>query len=153
MKYYGDDSLSYFKAMGIIYLFNRKWKEAEGYYARTQYRDMDLGLVMLKTGRRDSGKLILRQSLEYRDAHGGGGYFKGSRIQAALGNKAKAIEYFNKVLESGYYDLLVLRNDPFWDELREEPEFKILVEKMEKKNVEMLNQIKADGRKPFSLDF
>lgn len=64
-RYYADDSLSYYKALGIYYLFNRRWRDAEAAYARTDYRDMDVGLLLMKTNRVDSGRRVLQQSLAY----------------------------------------------------------------------------------------
>ena len=55
-RYYEDDSVSYFKSLGVFYLFSRKWKEAEAAYTKTDYRDIDVGLVLMKTNREDSGR-------------------------------------------------------------------------------------------------
>ena len=150
-KYYLDDTLNYNKVVGIAFLFARKWKAAESYYARTHYRDMDWALVKLKTGKTDSGKLLLKKSLDYRRPDGSPGDL--SRIHAVLGNKNLAISYFKKLLETGWNDLFWLRNDPYWDEIRQEPEFKKMTEEMERKNKEMLHRIKEDQNKRFSLDF
>jgi len=76
-----------------------------------------------------------------------------SRINIVLGNKAIGISYFKKLVESGWHEMMFMRNDPFWDEVRNEPEFKKTTDEMERKNVEMLRQIKEDGKKKFSLDF
>ena len=147
-KYFEDDTLSYNKDVGIAYLFAKKWKEAERYYARTHYRDMDWGLVLLKTGKRDSGLAVLRRVAPLREANRD--WVNASRVHAALGDKKKAIESLQKIT-STY--LFFLRNDPFLDFIRQEPEFKKWESKMEKRNAGIMQQIKDDEKKKFSLDF
>jgi tetratricopeptide (TPR) repeat protein len=150
-KFYGEDTLNFNKEMGIVYLMARNWKKAESYYLKTGYRDMDWGLVLINTGRRDSGMLVLKNSLAYRGPNGWPGDL--SRINAVLGNKELAIADFEKLVGSGWHDIGWVRNDPFWDELREEPKFKKIAEAVERKNDEMLNQIEENQNRKFSLAF
>ena len=74
-------------------------------------------------------------------------------MNVVLGNKEKGIEYLRKSIESGWFWMGWIRIDPFWDEVRSEPEFKKIVGEMERKNVEMFQQIKENGKKKFSLEF
>ena len=148
-KYWAEDTLNYYKEMGIIYMMARDWKKAESYYIKSGYRDMDWGLVLINTGRRNEGLEVLKNSLAYRGPKGWLGDL--SRINAVLGNKSQAISEFKELIESGWYEIGWIRNDPFWDEVRDDPEFKAIEEELERRNVEMLDQIKENRNKKFSL--
>ena len=145
-KYFEDDTLNYNKEVGVGYLFLKNWKEAEKYYARSTYRDMDWGLVLLKLGKKDSGLSVLRKVAALREINRD--WNNATRVYAALGDKIKAISCFRK---TNTYALP--SNDPFWDGMREEPEFKELLIESVKKQAEIMKQIKGDERKKFSLDF
>ena len=150
-KYWEDDTLNYNKEIGIACMMARDWKQAETYYLRSGYHDMDWGLVLIKLGRKEEGIRVLRASLAFR---GTGGWLGDlSRINIMLGNKTLGISYLKKLVEGGWHEMAFMRNDPFWDEVRNEPEFKKIAGEMERKNVEMFQQIKENGKKKFSLDF
>ena len=152
-RYWGDDTINYNRHVGVIYKTARDWRMMKEYYWRTNYRDMDWGLALLKTGSRDSGVLILQKALASRIQQNHPiSSLDISRIQAVLGNKAQAILHFRKLIDSGWYDLVWVRMDPYWDYIREEPEFKKMVNELEQKRVDMLKQIKEDGTKPFHLE-
>jgi TolB-like protein len=124
-QYWGTDTLNYNRHVGVIYKTARDWRMMKEYYLRTNYRDMDWGLALLKTGSRDSGVLILQKALAARIQQ----KFRISsldisRIQAVLRNKAQAILHLRKLIDSGWYNLVWIRKDPYWDYVREEPEFK-----------------------------
>jgi hypothetical protein len=122
------------------------------YYVRNNYRDMDWGLALLKTGSRDSGVLILQKALASRIQQNASiSSLDISRIQAVLGNKAQAILHFRKLIDIGWYNLVWVRKDPYWDYVREEPGFRKMVNELEQKKVDMLKQIKEDETKPFHL--
>ena len=152
-RYWGDDTINYNRHVGVIYKTARDWRMMKEYYWRTNYRDMDWGLALLKTGSRDSGVLILQKALDSRIQQNHPISSQDiSRIQAVLGNKAQAILHFRKLIDSGWYYLVWVRMDPYWDYIREEPEFKKMVNELEQKRVDMLKQIKEDGTKPFHLE-
>lgn len=151
-RYWGDDTLNYNRHVGVIYKTARDWRMMKEYYWRTNYRDMDWGLALIKTGSRDSGVLILQKALASRiQQNRPVSSLDISRIQAVLGNKAQAILHFRKLIDSGFYQLVWFRMDPYWDYVREEPEFKKIINELEQKKVDMLKQIKEDGTKPFHL--
>jgi len=150
VPYYGDDSLGYYKDLGVVYLFARKWKEAEAAYARTNYRDIDLGLVLLKTGREDSGRQVLRQSLIYHNTHPGGWLGNVARLHAVLGNRKEALEYYQKVQSDKFYTNF-FKVDPFTDYIRDDPEYKKLEEEAQSKVKAIIETIKENSRKPFSI--
>ncbi len=147
--FYGEDTMSYYKDVGIAYLYARKWKEAEAAYAKTEYRDMDLGLVMLKTGREDSGRSIMRRSLEYQLSHYG---WNGNiaRMYAVLGQRKKAIEYYRKVFNSSA-QIAFFEVDPFTDYIRDDPDFKAVFDGCKQRIAGELELIRQQGNKPLSL--
>lgn len=149
-RYYGDDSLSYYKSIGVSYLFNRQWKEAEAAYAKTNYRDMDLGLVMLKTGRLDSGRTILQQALDYQLAHSGWS-LNLARIYAALGNRSQALDHYHRLFARELMATLI-RIDPFTDYIRNDYDFKKLENECKNRIQGQLDQIRQDASKPFDLE-
>jgi tetratricopeptide (TPR) repeat protein len=153
-RYWGDDTLNYNRHVAVIYKTARDWQMMKEYLLRTKYRDMDWGLALLKTGSRDSGVLILQKNLASRIQQNL--YISSldiSRIQAVLGNKAQAILHFRKLIDSGWYNLVWVRKDPYWDYVREEPGFKKIVNELEQKKTNMIRQIREDENKPFSLGF
>jgi hypothetical protein len=152
-RYWGDDTLNYNRHVAVIYKTARDWRMMKEYLLRTKYRDMDWGLALLKTGSRDSGVLILQKNLASRIQQNL--YISSldiSRIQAVLGNKAQAILHFRKLIDYGWYNLVWVRKDPYWDFVREEPGFRKIVNELEQKKIDMLKQIKEDGTKPFHLE-
>ena len=146
--YYTTDSLDtlrYNKEMGVCSIFGKNWDLAEKYYANTNYRDMDLGLVLMRTGREDSGRVILEKALQFRHElrdPWSGDY---SRINAMLGNYDVAIAELKKLVDEGWHDYYWLKNDPFWDEIRHLPEFKQIEADFYRRNEEMLQEIKEKG--------
>jgi len=146
--YFGDDSLGYYKELGVAYLYARKWKEAEAAYAKTAYRDLDWGLVMIKTGREDSGRNVMRQSLRWLEAHPGGWVGNYARIHAVLGNRDKALEYYRKIQLGGMFAHF-FKIDPFTDYIRDDPGYKQIEMESEKKLNAELQQIREAAGKPF----
>jgi tetratricopeptide (TPR) repeat protein len=148
-RYYGDDSMSYYKGLGIAYLFSRKWKEAEAAYAKTDYRDMDVGLVLINTNREDSGRWVLQQSLAYHLSHDMGPLGP-ARIHAALGNRKEALSFYQKL---GYFLILWCASvDPFTEYILDDPDFKKLVAAATARVQHHVQQILEESRKPFKLE-
>jgi len=124
-RFYGLDTLGFNKHMAILHLYNRDWKMAETYYARTNYRDLDLGLVMLETNRRDSGIAILGKSLAaFLQMQDRRWVMDGARIYAALGRNDLALELMDANM--GNMQLKMFENDPFLDYIRGNERFKAL---------------------------
>lgn len=149
-KYFGDDSLGYYKDLGVAYLYARRWKEAEAAYAKTNYRDMDLGLVMLKTGRPDSARLIFRQSLDFHLTHPGTWNGNLARIYAVMGDRQKALAYYREVMQP-YGFIYFFRVDPFTDFIREDPGYKKLEAHALAYVEDQLTQINDESGKPLDL--
>ena len=98
---------------------------AETYYAHTNYRDLDLGLVMLETNRRDSGIAILEKSLaSFLQMQDRRWVMDGARIYAALGRNDLALELMD--VDMGNMPLKMFENDPFLEYIRGNERFKAL---------------------------
>ena len=124
-RFFGSDTLGFNKDMAITHLYNRDWKMAETYYARTNYRDLDLGLVMLETNRRDSGIAILEKSLaSFLQMQDRRWVMDGARIYAALGRNDLALELMGA--DMGNMSLTMFEYDPFLDYIRGNERFKAL---------------------------
>ncbi len=149
-RYYGDDSIGYYKDLGVAYLYARKWKEAEAAYGRTDYRDMDVGLLLIKTDRPDSGRKVLQRSLAYQLSHGGGD-INLARIYAVLGNRKEALVNYQRLLAKVNL-LWFLQIDPFTDYIRDDPEFKKMNDEAVSKLKQQVQQIRSEANKPFRLE-
>jgi len=124
-KFYGSDTLGFNKELAIYHLYNHDWKMAETYYGRTNYRDLDLGLVMLETNHRDSGIAILEKSLNsFLQMPDRRWVMDGARIYAALGRNDLAFELMDANM--GGMDLNAFVNDPFLDYIRNDERFMAL---------------------------
>jgi TolB-like protein/class 3 adenylate cyclase len=146
-KYFDSDTLNYNKAMAISHLFQKDWYGAEGYYNRTHYRDMDVGLVLIRTERQDSGRLFLERALDYRLELGDRAWPGDlSRIYTMLGEKDKGLHYLRKNIENGWHNYFWFKTDPFWDEIRKTEEFKQIDREFEKKNTEMFLEIRSNQK-------
>ena len=51
-------------------------------------------------------------------------------IETALGNRDKAFEYLNKAIEVRDARLTLLKVDPKWDDLRSDPRFAAVLQRM-----------------------
>jgi hypothetical protein len=144
--FFGDDSIGYNKEVAIAYLFHKDWKNAEKYYKRTNYRDMDYALVLWKTGRKDSGMIYANKAIDFRKRMASPWSWDLSRLYAFKNDVNKAVYYFNKGIKDGttYYDWI--KNDPYWDEIRNTPEFKKAERDFDKRNANMIRQIQINER-------
>lgn len=151
-KYYGEDIDSYHSRMGIYFLFGRDYKKAIKHYQLSRYRDMDVGLLLVKAGKKDSAAFYLNNALKERIALGTSGYLDLARIYSLLGNKVNAVSYFKQSCDLGLKETPWIRIDPFLDNVRSAPEFQKAYQGLVRKNDEMFLQIKENESKLFSLD-
>lgn len=151
-KYFEEDTLGFHKEMGIYHLFHREWKKTESHYAKTFYRDMDWGLVLWHTGRRDSARVVFQNSIAYYKQLGDKIF--GSqigRMNAVLGQKKMALRYLENDMDQGSSWLgLDFKKDPFLDPIRDDPDFIKLKDRFERERQEMLEEIREmeKGREP-----
>lgn len=153
VRYFQDDQQSIDYRMGLAYLFGREFGEAEKYYKTSGYRDMDVGLLLLKTGRVDSGRLVLKQALELRNRMKERVFlFDLVRIHAALGHNKEAVSYLRKTISEGFRDLGWINNDPFIDYIKDDPEYKAILAELMDYNSKMLTEIENLENEPFSVE-
>jgi len=156
-NYYNDDSLGYYKDLGVAYLYTRRWKEALDAYAKTNYRDLDVGLALIKTGQVDSGRQVMKKSLEYHMAHRGDLFnvprlYSLPRLYAVLGNREEALSNYRLLFRSIGWSVKFCQIDPFTDYIREDPEYKRLETEALAKVNEALDQIRRSANKKFRLE-
>jgi hypothetical protein len=110
-------------------------------------------LLMMETGRPDSGKILLTRALELRNKFRDHVFiFDMARIHAALGNKKEAVQYFRETISSGYRDVCWFRHDPFMDYVRNEPEITSIFNELLEDNKNILKRIKELESLPLDLD-
>jgi len=137
-KLFALDEKEYANNIGMFYLFQRNWKKADSCYAiSSQPHELDAGLVKIQLGKKEQGRLFLEKAIQTRIR------FLGfntvwhnhdiSRAYAALQDK-RYIDYFNKALERGWHFYAWIELDPFFDLVRETPEFKKLGQKVYVRN-------------------
>ena len=124
--------------LGIFYVIQRNWRKADSLYrSSSRPDDMDAGLVNIHQGRKEAGAVILKNTIESRKKFLGFSdewhYFDISRCYAAL-KDSLYISYFNKAVEKGWHDYTFFEHDPFFDFVRDTPEFKRIWQKTQEQN-------------------
>jgi len=152
LKVYGDDTLGFNKEMGIAHIFIKDWLNAERYYRKTNYRDMDVGLVLWKTGRKDSALFYINNSIEFRlqaDSRKSKDWTRIyshstdlSRLYALVGDHENAFKYLKFTIDRGFHFFKQFKNDPFWDEIRHLEEFIEIEQEFDQRNEEILKELK-----------
>jgi tetratricopeptide (TPR) repeat protein len=124
--------------LGIFYVIQRNWKKADSLYRiSSRPDDMDGGLVNIHMGRKEQGSIILKNTIEARKKFLGFSdewhYFDISRCYAALQDN-RYIHCYNKAVEKGWHDYTFFELDPFFDFVRETPEFKKVWQNVQQRN-------------------
>jgi len=129
---------------GKIHLFKRSYKTAKKYYLKSDYRDLDWGLVLLKEGLKDSATVIFEKAINFRmrfsENFGPWHLFDISRAHAAMGNVKEFAKFARLAFERGWHEKFFMDQDPFFDEIHESPEFKQISKEFNQKN----QQIRKD---------
>jgi hypothetical protein len=134
--YFDEKELAYI--MGVFYMRQRDWRIADSLYTvSSRPDDMDAGLVKIQMGKKEQGRLFLEKAIQTRIPFLGLGdvwhQYDIGRCYAALQDK-RYIDYFNKALEKGWHLYAFFQNDPFFDFVRDTPEFKKLRQKVYERN-------------------
>jgi hypothetical protein len=150
-KYWNDPVKNY--VAGSVYVMARNWQKADSVLSESsESDDIDGGLAAIRMGRKSEGEKFLKSSINRRLDHLKTGDFKWdyydiSRAYAVLGDM-RYLDYFQKALDQGWHEAAWFVNDPFFDDVRQTPEFKKLKEKFFSQN----EKYKKDALKVFSLD-
>ncbi len=124
--------------LGQFYFFQRKWKVADSFFLiSSKPDDMDAGLIKIQLGNKELGKKYLNEAIKRRlhfmgfddEWH----YYDISRCYAAMQDN-RYIEYLNKAIQRGWHEYTWFEHDPFFDFVRDTPEFKKLQQKIYKRN-------------------
>jgi protein kinase/serine/threonine-protein kinase len=137
-KAFALDEKLFNSQMVIFYVMQRNWKKADSLYPiSSRPYDMDAGLVKIQMGQKEQGDIILKKTIDIRKSFLGFAdewhNFDISRCYAAL-QDSRYIYYFNKAMEKGWHDYTFFEHDPFFDFVRDTPEFKKLREKIYERN-------------------
>ncbi len=137
-KAFALDEKAFNYQMGVFYVLQRNWRKADSLYPiSSRPDDMDAGLVNIHMGKKEQGNIILKKTIETRKSFLGFSdewhNFDISRCYAAL-QDSRYIFYFNKAVEKGWHDYYFFEHDPFFDFVRETPEFKKLRQKTYQRN-------------------
>ena len=143
-KAFALDEKAFNTQMGIFYVMQRNWEKADSLHPiSSRPNDMDAGLAKIHSGKKEEGSLILKKTIDTRKSFLGFAdewhNFDISRCYAAL-QDSRYIHYLNKALEKGWHYYTFFEHDPFFDFVRETPEFKQLREKVYERN----ERFKAD---------
>ena len=143
-KMYALDKKELAYQLGKRHLFQRNWAAADSLYAvSTKPDDMDAGLIKLQLGNKVLGRQYLENAISRRRRFIGYNdywhFFDISRCYAALQDK-RYVDYCNQALDKGWHYYTFFVNDPFFDHVRQTPEFKQLARKVNDRN----ERFKAD---------
>ena len=143
-KAFALDEKGFNHQMVIFYTLQRNWRKADSLYPiSSRPDDMDAGLIKIHMGKREQGNIILKKTIEERKMFlgfaDGWHNYDISRCYAALLD-SRYIYYFNKAVEKGWHEYAFFERDPFFDFVRDTPEFKNLRQTVYEKN----ERFKAD---------
>jgi tetratricopeptide (TPR) repeat protein len=94
-----------------------------------QFALRDAGIAYAKAGRRDKAEEMINRFREISKKQ----YIPTCRIASiygALGDKDKAFEELLKAFEVRDWELYRLNADPYWDPLRDDPRFKVMLKRL-----------------------
>jgi len=143
-------SLNYFK--GIISLYKRDYDIATDYYLKSDYRSLDWGLILLKEGLKDSAASVfertINQRISLKENISPQGLMDISRAHAAMGNMEEFMKYARLAFELGWHNKSFFEQDPFFDEIRGTPEFKLIEKEFYEKNEQLRKEVLEVDSKP-----
>jgi tetratricopeptide (TPR) repeat protein len=131
-----------------------RWKETKPFGLFYQSMNYEIGHVYFQLGRTEEAEQILKEALQDLQARLDVAVNNGrrprtthkhlSRIYAFQGQRKKALEhlteYANLGFEDGFHDFILL--DPFFESLRDDPEFKAIVKQAQEEKATQRAQIK-----------
>jgi TolB-like protein/AraC-like DNA-binding protein/tetratricopeptide (TPR) repeat protein len=119
----------------------------ESYGLYLSYMDYEIGYVHYQLGRTDESDKIFKeeiQKLESIDHEAGDPNLHLSRIYAFKGDKKRALENLNEFAKRGFtqgwHDFILI--DPFFESLRDDPEFKAIVKQAQEEKAALRVQVR-----------
>jgi len=131
--------------LAMFYFLQRNWQKADSLYSiSTHPDDIDAGLVKIHLGAGRLGRKYLQAGIErrihFKDFNGPWNIYDISRAYAAMGD-SRYLEYMNVATgQKRWHVYSWFKRDPFFDFVRETPEFKEVAEQMDLRN----ERFKAD---------
>ena len=128
-----------------------RWQEMGHWLAAMIYVNYQIGYVYDRLGKKIEAKKTFEEQIEViqseiniGDTQGKRGHLHSARIYAYLGEKEKAfknlIKYANAGFHWGWHDYILI--DPFFESLRNDPEFLAIVRKAQDEKAAIRAQIK-----------
>lgn len=157
-----DDPFAWTSAAGVAYMAREFGSAVE--YSRESlrlapenellywhYTETLLGLSLLKSGRGERGREVLRAAMDDDRRRIESGAVRPPRwdlaaAHAALGEREAALRWLERAYEAGFRHPRWASHDPAFDDLREEPRFRRLLERLEADVTRMRDRVRrADG--------
>jgi hypothetical protein len=113
---------------------------------------MDYALVLWKTNRKDLARFYFQSAVQFRKSLPYNYGMDLSRIYAVLGDKENAMKNMQLGFSLGWHWYDWVKNDPYWDEIRNTPEFKKEESAFDKHNTEMLRRINENEKRDVRPD-
>ncbi len=145
-KDFSEDTLQFNRGLARIYMMKKEWMKALTCYLNSSYDGMDKGLVYFKLGMKDSAEVVFERHLarikELEPNLNVYAYFDLGRIYLYHGDKKLGIELIQKAFDMGWHGPSWLHTDPFFTELIGDPDVDELVEKADRKNQRIMEEIR-----------
>ena len=154
---YANFDKQYAYQMAIYHFLHRNWVTADSLYAISSHADdIDAGLVKIHLGDTVTGARFLKEGIKKRmhfsNFNGPWNMYDISRAYAALGDKRFAKYLQIATDQKGWHVYSWFRHDPFFDFVRDTPEFTDLTLKMKERNESFKTDLYASMRKFYQRD-
>ena len=124
------------------------FEQAERYYDQMQDTSYDIGYVYYQLGKTEEAEKIFSEEIQKLqsnlDEENGLNYLELASIYAFQGDRDKALanlaEYAKQGFTFGYQDFILI--DPFFESLRDDPEFKSIVKQAQQEKAALRNQVR-----------
>jgi len=136
---FANNEKEYNFQLGVFYEMRRDWKKEDSLLAISSHPDdMSAGLAKIHLGNEEQGRLFMQRAIDRRKHFEGFNnswhYYDISRQYAALEDD-RYIEYFEKAIQKGWHSYSFFEHDPFFDFVKDKPEFKKLKQEVYENNV------------------
>jgi TolB-like protein/Flp pilus assembly protein TadD len=140
-----------YQLAGLLMQMAGRNGEAESYYRKAIqiqpsavsnpdfYGTVGLGCLLIKNGQKAEGEAMLNQALTaYQHEIASGSMDDDPRLYASavcavLGQKEKALQYLQLAIASNWVDFAFTENNPWFDSIRNEPEYKTVISTLQSK--------------------
>ena len=134
-------------------LFSGNYEKAQEYYQKLGSRPVELGYIYWKTGKRDEARKLFKESLDrlQKQIEKGDEYcvtrWLISAIYAIQGNKEEALGWLQKAFDAGGLHYRYILRVPMLENIRDEPRFIDIIEKIKARVNEMRRRVEKENNK------